>query len=55
VGNRHVNPQFNDARYHVAPTSPAVDTARAVFSYFADLDGVQQVMGTSPDLGAYER
>jgi hypothetical protein len=51
----YVNPQFTDARYHVAGTSPAVDMARNDYAYFPDLDEVQGVMGSGPDSGAYER
>jgi hypothetical protein len=55
TNNRNVDPQFTDRAYHVSDSSPAKDTARPDFSYFADLDGVQHVMGINPDLGAYER
>jgi hypothetical protein len=55
TGNRDVDPQFTDARYHVAGTSPAVDTGRNDYADFPDLDGVQGVAGSGPDLGAYER
>jgi hypothetical protein len=55
TNNRNVNPQFNDTRYHVAPTSPAVDTARADFVAFPDRDGVPELLGVGADLGAYER
>jgi parallel beta-helix repeat protein len=55
TNNRNVDPRFMDPAYHVADSSPAKDTARAAFSYFADLDGVTHVIGTNPDLGAYER
>jgi Periplasmic copper-binding protein (NosD) len=55
TGNRDVDPQFTDARYHVAGTSPAVDTARTDHAYFPDLDEVKGVAGSGPDLGAYER
>ena len=55
TNNRNVDPRFTDSAYHVNDSSPAKDTARAAFSYFADLDGVPHVMGTNPDLGAYER
>jgi hypothetical protein len=53
--NRDVDPQFTDARYHVAATSPAVDTARNAYAYMPDLDGVRGVAGSGPDSGAYER
>jgi hypothetical protein len=55
TNNRNVDPQFTDARYHVAPTSPAVDTARADHVSFPDLDGVPERIGVGADLGAYER
>jgi hypothetical protein len=55
TNNRNVNPSFTDTAYHISDTSPAKDTARATYSYFADLDGTQHVMGANPDLGAYER
>jgi hypothetical protein len=55
TNNRNVDPQFTDARYHVAPTSPAVDTARADYVFFPDLDGVRELVGAGADLGAYER
>jgi hypothetical protein len=55
TGNRDVDPQFTDARYHVAGTSPAVDTARNDYAYFPDLDEVHGVAGSGPDSGAYER
>jgi Right handed beta helix region len=55
TNNRNVDPQFTDAQYHVASTSPAVDTARPDFVSFPDLDGVPSGRGAGPDLGAYER
>jgi nitrous oxidase accessory protein NosD len=55
TNSRNVNPQFVDARFHVASTSPAVDTARADFSFTPDRDGVLGLLGLGPDLGAYER
>ena len=53
--NRNTDPQFADAQYHVASTSPAVDTARPDFASFPDRDGVMGVRGAGADLGAYER
>jgi hypothetical protein len=55
TGNRDVDPQFTDARYHVAAASPAVDAARNDYAYFPDLDGFKGVAGLGPDVGAYER
>ena len=55
TNTRNVDPQFIDARFHVSGTSPAVDSARAAYSYFSDLDGVPGVIGANPDLGAFER
>jgi hypothetical protein len=55
TANRDLDPQFTDARYHLAGTSPAVDTARNDYAYFPDLDQVPGVAGSGPDLGAYER
>ena len=56
TNNRNVDPGFTDPVYHVSDSrDPAKDTARAPFSYFADLDGVAHMIGANPDLGAYER
>jgi Periplasmic copper-binding protein (NosD) len=55
TNNRNVDPQFSDGLYHVTDSSPAKDSARARFSYFADVDGVPRAIGANPDLGAYER
>jgi Right handed beta helix region len=55
TNNRNVDPRFSDAQYHVTPTSPAVDTARADFVSFPDLDGIPDHLGAGADLGAYER
>jgi parallel beta-helix repeat protein len=55
TNNRNVDPQFSDAQYHVASTSPAVDTARPDFVSFPDRDGVIELRGAGGDLGAYER
>lgn len=49
------DPQFVDAEFRVAGTSPALDSARPDFSYSADRDGVSRPQGGAPDKGAYER
>jgi parallel beta-helix repeat protein len=54
TNNRSVDPQFSDAQYRVASTSPAVDTARPDFVSFPDRDGVLELRGAGADLGAYE-
>jgi hypothetical protein len=54
TNTRNVDPQFIDAHYHVARTSPAVNAARPDFAYFPDLDG-KGLARLVPDLGAYER
>ena len=54
TNTRHVDPMFSDSRYHVLLGSPAIDTARADYAFFPDLDGVQAVLGAGPDMGAYE-
>ena len=55
TNNRNVDPQFVDGLYHVAPSSPAVDTARPDFVWYPDRDGVPNGRGAGADLGAYER
>jgi parallel beta-helix repeat protein len=54
TNTRNVDPQFVDAQYHVAGTSPAVGAARSDFAYFPDRDGKGRAR-RAPDLGAYER
>lgn len=54
TNTRNVDPRFVDSRFHVATTSPAADTGRADYAYFPDLDGVRAMVGTRPDVGAYE-
>src|SRR5262249_25859119 len=49
------DPQFIDGQYHVAASSPAVDTANWSFMAPNDRDGVTRQQGPAPDLGAYER
>ncbi len=48
------NPQFTDSTYHLAGTSPAVNSARSDYSYSPDRDGAPRPQGGGPDLGAYE-
>src|SRR5262249_2659056 len=47
--------QFNDAMYHVAASSPAVDWSNPNFVYSPDLDGITRPQGAAADTGAYER
>ena len=49
------DPQFIDSNYHLASTSPAVNTARPDYSYSPDHDGTPRPQGNAPDIGAYER
>jgi hypothetical protein len=55
TSTRNVDPQFSDAQFRVAWTSPAVDTGRGDFSFFPAVDGILGMMGAGPDVGAYER
>lgn len=53
VGNNlTTDPQFIDALYHVAATSPAIDTGRVDYTFYPDRDGFPA--NGLPDLGAYE-
>jgi hypothetical protein len=54
TNNRNVDPQYVDGQFHVAGTSPAVDTGVSPV-FYPDLNGVAGQIGAAPDLGAYER
>ncbi len=49
------DPQFIDSNYHLASTSPAINSARPDYSYSPDHDGTPRPQGNAPDLGAYEQ
>jgi parallel beta-helix repeat protein len=55
TGTRNVDPRFSDTQYRVTSTSPAVDTGRSEFSFFPAWDGIANMLGAGPDVGAYER
>lgn len=55
AGTITANPQFVDAEFRVAASSPAVDSARADSSFSPAFGGVSRYLGSGPDLGAHER
>ena len=48
---RNVDPLFVDAQFHVADSSPAIDTGRTDFAFFPAGDGILGMLGGGPDLG----
>jgi hypothetical protein len=53
TNTRNADPLFADGEYRVGPGSPAIDSASPDLTFSPDRDG-QQLMGTGPDVGAYE-
>jgi hypothetical protein len=59
TGNINTDPLFvNPAggNFHLQPTSPCINTGSAAAPNLpaADLDGVPRILGSAPDMGAYE-